>query len=379
MKANPFKPTAGKMPPILIGRQNVIDDFKTGLKNGAGAPERLMLITGQRGFGKTVMLSELEKIASDNGWETYHETASEGMIARLLDKLKNKKASIGKASISPSVSIPGIASLELGGVELSMAERTVAMRDLVNARLKRLPEGKGIMFAIDEAQAASMDDLIALATTVQHVIHDEDMTGAPDDKQHGVAFVFAALPNLVDDLVNDKVLTFLRRSTFERLSAISASDVRNAYMKTISGSGKKISIDDAQAAAQATGGNPFLVQLIGYCSWEFADARGSNSILAEDIEQGTKDAVRRYYDTVCAPAFNSLTSAQQKFAAAMAIDYPDPSHLDDIAKHAGKSISWARKYRASLINAQVIEPVHPGFVRYTIPYFGDWAKASLHE
>ena len=44
MTANPFKPTAGKMPPILIGRQNIIDDFQEALVNGAGAPGRLMCV-----------------------------------------------------------------------------------------------------------------------------------------------------------------------------------------------------------------------------------------------------------------------------------------------------------------------------------------------
>lgn len=52
MTANPFKPTAGKMPPILVGRQNIIDDFQEALANGAGAPGRLMLIMGQRGYVK---------------------------------------------------------------------------------------------------------------------------------------------------------------------------------------------------------------------------------------------------------------------------------------------------------------------------------------
>lgn len=27
MAINPFKPTAGKMPPILIGRHSIIEDF----------------------------------------------------------------------------------------------------------------------------------------------------------------------------------------------------------------------------------------------------------------------------------------------------------------------------------------------------------------
>ena len=51
MVINPFKPTAGKMPPILIGRQSIIEDFSEALTNGVGAPGRIMLVTGQRGFG----------------------------------------------------------------------------------------------------------------------------------------------------------------------------------------------------------------------------------------------------------------------------------------------------------------------------------------
>lgn len=68
MNPNPFKPTAGKRPPILIGRESVIEDFEEGLDNGAGAPGRLMLITGNRGCGKTVLLRELQRLASERGW-----------------------------------------------------------------------------------------------------------------------------------------------------------------------------------------------------------------------------------------------------------------------------------------------------------------------
>ena len=39
MNPNPFKPTAGKRPPILIGRESVIEDFEEGLDNGAVPPE----------------------------------------------------------------------------------------------------------------------------------------------------------------------------------------------------------------------------------------------------------------------------------------------------------------------------------------------------
>jgi len=81
---NPFKPTAGKMPPILIGRQSIIEDFSEALTNGVGAPGRIMLVTGQRGFGKTVMLTEFRRIAKAQHWEVIGETASAGLAARSL-------------------------------------------------------------------------------------------------------------------------------------------------------------------------------------------------------------------------------------------------------------------------------------------------------
>ena len=51
-KMNPFKPTAGGEPPLLIGRERVVRDFDKGLDNGVGAPGRIMLITGARGREK---------------------------------------------------------------------------------------------------------------------------------------------------------------------------------------------------------------------------------------------------------------------------------------------------------------------------------------
>ena len=83
MDGNPFKPTAGKMPPVLVGRQLIIEDFREALRDGIGAPGRIMLVTGQRGFGKTVMLTEFRKIAKSEGWLTISETASDGLVDRL--------------------------------------------------------------------------------------------------------------------------------------------------------------------------------------------------------------------------------------------------------------------------------------------------------
>jgi len=55
--ANPFKPTAGSNPPLLIGRQDMIDEFTESIEDGPGAPGRITIFTGARGVGKTVLIA----------------------------------------------------------------------------------------------------------------------------------------------------------------------------------------------------------------------------------------------------------------------------------------------------------------------------------
>ncbi|MDN5794791.1 MAG: ATP-binding protein [Intrasporangium sp.] len=57
---NPFTPTFGTSPPLLVGRDGDLEDFLEGLRGGPGAPERATLVTGLRGTGKTVMLNAYE-------------------------------------------------------------------------------------------------------------------------------------------------------------------------------------------------------------------------------------------------------------------------------------------------------------------------------
>lgn len=102
MNPNPFKPTAGKRPPVLIGRESVIEDFEEGLDNGAGAPGRLMLITGNRGCGKTVLLRELQRLASERRWAVVSDSASLGLCDRLADALRSNKPVVTSMEFGPS-------------------------------------------------------------------------------------------------------------------------------------------------------------------------------------------------------------------------------------------------------------------------------------
>lgn len=378
MATNPFKPTADKMPPVLVGRQGVIDEFVEGLENGAGAPGRLMLISGNRGYGKTVMLGELRREAIARGWTVLPETASRGMCDRLLQALSPRKARVDAASISPSVSIGGVVSASLGSLSITAPEeRALTLRDAINARLAEMEPGRGIVFTIDEAQAASEQDMVTLATTLQHVIADQDMSPLPDDQKRGIAMVFAALPSSVDDLLDNKVLTFLRRAQKERLGDVMIPDVRDSYVEAVNRAGKEIGFDAAMLAARHSGGHPYLVQLVGYYMWRSADKRGSNTIEPVDVELGVRDAREAFFDAVCAPVYYGLRSPQRLFIEAMARDEVGPSRLADIARRCERSSAWASKYRASLIRERVIEAAGYGLVRMCAPHLLDFINEKI--
>ena len=263
MGPNPFKPTAGKMPPILIGRQAVIDDFTDGLRNGAGAPGRLMLVTGQRGFGKTVVLTELGNVARDAGWVEVAETASPGFVERLAERLEASAHKGARITASPQLTVPMVGSLSLGSVEMGNAAAPSTLRDAINQRLKRMDKGLGVLITLDEAQGADIDELVALGTAVQHVIRDQDATDLSDADKRGVALVISALPSMVDDLLDQKVLTFLRRAMREDLAEVPVPDVRNAYLKTVRENGMDISLENAQMAAEVLDCEPDDITVFG--------------------------------------------------------------------------------------------------------------------
>lgn len=372
---NPFKPTAGKMPPILIGRQSIIDDFKEGLENGAGAPGRLMLITGQRGYGKTVMLTELGRVAKDAGWEVISETASEGMCDRLASALVRPGMKLRGVNVQPSIGVSGILNASLGGASFSVDQVALTLREVVNQRLAKMPRGKGIVFTIDEAQAASMADMVALATTIQHVIRDEDMRDVSDSDKHGVAFVFAALPSLMDELLHERVLTFLRRSVQHDLGLVAYPDVRSAHIEVVREGGLAIDSEVAELAAEASDGYPYMIQLVGYYMWRAAEVRGSKEIEEADVIQGKKDALVLFDDAVCAPLFDGLTAAQKLFVKAVAKEAPQPAKVSEIANRAHRSASWVSKYRASLIKERVVESAGYGLVRLSASHLAEYVQS----
>ncbi|NHM15934.1 AAA family ATPase [Eggerthellaceae bacterium zg-887] len=350
---NPFKPTAGAEPPVLVGREKVIEDFSDGLAEGAGARGRLMRITGPRGSGKTVLLTELGDLARNEGWDVIDETARDGLCDRIAHAASSEAS---RADLS--------FDLHAGVFDFHAAtpkpEGPCDLRDALTKRLQVLARQKrGLLITLDEVQDANRDEMREIAAAVQHLIREK----------HDIAFVFAGLTSGVLDLVNGEALTFLRRALPEELAAIPTEEVRAAYRETMVRSGLDIEDEALSIAAQATVGYAYLVQLVGYQVWRAGKGHVETSklITALDARQGVDAAIDEFFDAVLESAVAGLPLRAVEYLLAMA-DGPDVCPTAFVADELNVAAASLTSYRRMLIQRQIIESHARGFVTFAIPY-----------
>lgn len=370
--SNPFKPTAGMTPPVLVGRADDIADFSYALDDGVGAPGRLMYITGARGVGKTVMLNALGDIARERGWLVIDETAETGFLPRLINALQQHNESHISALTMPSgsVSIPGApvgASLSLGTVQFTPAEHALDFRRAMSRRLDALERKHlGILITLDEVQASSIIEIRSLATAVQHLIRE----------RRNIAFVFAGLPAMVEDVINDDVLTFLRRAERKHLGDVALDEVRRAFATTIAANGKHITDNALDTLTQATNGYPFMIQLVGYWAWRASETgmhANRTEITAEAAAKGITQAKVKLGDMVHGPAIDKLSAMGRDYLLAMAQD-DGPSSTGEIARRLERDPTYANVYRTQLIKEDIIYQSSYGYVDFKIPYLRDYLR-----
>ena len=363
--ANPFKPTAGAEPPVLAGRKKVIDDFTDGLTEGPGAPGRLMRISGPRGSGKTVLLTELGDIAKDKGWVVVDETAGKGLVDRITERLARQ---LPEANASMDIDL-GFVKAHAG---VSSGTGGADIRTVLDEAAGRIGK-KGVLVTVDEVQDADKGEMAAISQAVQHLIREKK----------DVAFVFAGLTMGVADFINGEAMTFLRRAKAEQLKSIPDDDVAAAFEKTFGDSGMPIAGNALSDAVAATGGYAYMVQLVGYNVWKVARRHFGESpaVATEDVREGAEMAMGDYVEAVIEPALSRLSKRAMSYLVEMS-GSDGPSSTGCVAKSLGVPAQSLSSVRASLIAKQVIEPTEArGYVDFAIPwmreYVGDHATELM--
>jgi len=272
---NPFRPSAGHMPPYLAGREREMDEFKKLLTQ-----EPIMqnaVITGLRGLGKTVLLEKFKPVAIEAGWfwagTDLSESASvseEILATRILADLSLVTSTITLSESRQAVGmspIPVRTEKPLGFQKL--AEIFHNTPGLVSDKLKAVLETawgvirqvkkRGIIFAYDEAQnmADHKDKSQFPLSLLLDVFQSIQRKGAP------FMLVLSGLPTLYPKLVEAR--TYAERMfhviMLERLGEQAS---REAVAKPIEKAKCPVSLVDASLSTiyKITQGYPYFIQYV---------------------------------------------------------------------------------------------------------------------
>jgi hypothetical protein len=364
---NPFRATFGVSPPFLAGRDAVLAEFDGALADGPGASGRAMLFTGARGAGKTVLLNAVEDRARGRGWLVISETANAGFVERLTTQhlprlLREFDPATARSRLS-SVSLP----MGLGGAAWERIETHVAgggLREQIALLTDLLaPHETGLLITLDEIHRDATAELREFATTIQH--------GFREERQ--LAFIAAGLASAVSDVLNDDVLTFLRRADRHTLNAVGPQDALRALAEPIRQAGRTVSDEALEVMVEGSEGYPFLIQLVGERAWRVhSEERG---ISVEDARVGVVRGREQLGILVHAPALARISEVDGSFLLAMTED-EGPSKMADIQARLGVDVNYASQYRLRLIDAELIEAARRGYVRFTLPYLRDYLRAE---
>ena len=359
---NPFRPTVGAEPPQLVGRAGLLDEFSYGLHIRTGAPGLLTIFTGARGVGKTVMLGEAEDEAHRAGWTVVSETATRGFLGRIGQAMLPLVEELGSGPPKRRITGLGIAGFSID-TELP-PEQQVGWRQLGEEFLRLLDvQETGLALTLDEIHGADRDELAQLAASVQHFIR----AGLP------VALVLAGQPAAVSDLLDEGAATFLRRADRIDLHATAIDEVEVSYLEVFAALPHRIDASLLRVAAEATGGYPFLIQLIGYHLWQAAET-AAGPLQPEQVNLAISAAHRRNSRMVIGAALAAATPKDLEFLRAMADD-DGPSRTADIGQRLGDAPNTVGNYRARLIVAGLIESVGHGLVNFAIPGLRNYLRS----
>ena len=360
-RQNPFTPSFGSIPPVFAGRKYVIKEILSGLQSGPGNPNRASLLVGARGSGKTALLAKVAKEAGQYGWVSVRITAVSGMLEDILiQSRRNGDAFLTKEARSHLTSI-GVAGLSAGRqlTEKPLTNWRAQMEDLVDELAQH---SVGLFITVDEIK--NTDDMRILAATFQHFVSEEKK----------VALLMAGLPQNVSSLLSDETVSFLRRSVQHQLGPIhEPHEVREVIRKTIELSGRSIDEVALKEAALATGGFPFLIQLVGYHIWRQNPL--ADTIEKRDVKEGVLYAQEDMEGRILRLTVRELSDGDLQFLLAMLED-ENESQIADIAKRLEVSSSHAGQYRLRLIEQGIIGGRGRGKVGFDLPMLKDYLRRT---
>ena len=340
---NPYTLLFGRAPEQLIQRtadkaeilQNFSYDDPT---------EQVYMISGVRGSGKTVFMTDISnQLKKEEEWVVIDLSSESNLLddfASLLSSENSRAELFKKAKLN--LSFWGF------GLEVADSAPITSLQLALTKMLETLKKHrKKVLVTIDEV--VNNKQMREFASTFQIFMRQE----LP------VCLLMTGLFENIDELQNEKNLTFLYRAPKKCLEPLSKREMADNYKKAL-----KINDSDAMEMAQLTKGYSFAFQVLGHFTWE---AKGD---FRKAVEQ-TKRYVSDYsYDKIWA----ELSNNDRKIL--YGISNTPSGKIVDVRNSLGITTNEFNPYRKRLIKKGLIDGSQYGYVKLVLPFFDEYVQEN---
>lgn len=386
---NPFSPGAGSRPSEIVGRDKVLEEAKILLGRILNKrSEKSMLLTGLRGVGKTVLLNEVERMATQKGYRTIFIEAHEDKrlghlivpylrsILLELDVVKNinnkaKRAWCVLRNFANAFKVTfndvtyglnfdsekGVADSQ--DIEIDLPNLFVAVAEAAEEK------GCAIAIVIDEIQYFTQKELGAVIMAMHKV----------QQKNLPLLLLGAGLPVLPGLAGNAKSYAE-RLFSFPDIGPLSEQDAFKALQEPVHEFGVSFEEEALEEIFRLTKGYPYFIQEWGSLSWNLSP---SKIICLSTVRSATDLVVARLDSSFFRVRYDRLTSSERRFLRGMAELGSDTHKMADVADVLEVKTSSISPRRAQLIQKGMIYSPAYGDVAFTVPLFDEFMKRALPE
>ena len=362
MNNNPFNPSFGKMPSIFLKRGSLSQRIISEL-NRENSPFQTSLIYGQRGSGKTTLMSEIaSKLEKNKDWIIIDLVLDNDLLISLTNQLQEH---LLKLKLIKNLDI----KMNFLGIDInaSLAQNIDAnFQQIFQTSLEKLTKkGKKVLINIDEVHLTPL--LKIFANCYQIMIR----------KNLNVSLLMAGLPENVSEIQNNDVLTFLLRANRIVLDPLDLETIKLSYKHTFQKANFNIDDKTILYMTKQTQGFAYAFQLLGYHVWRYATDQNKNtisiSLIDEILDIYLNDLNRNVYFKV----YNDLSFKEKEFVQAMVKVGKTKVKSQEIGKIMNKSANYLAVYRRKLIDDQVIKPDGYSYVSFLLPHFDKFIEQEM--
>lgn len=387
---NPYTPNAGKQPPAVLGRDDLIANFDILLQRmSRGRTDQSMIITGLRGVGKTVLLGRFYKKALEQKWvviETevtklddtaFRRNMAGSMRAALFDlspraRWTDRMRRAGAVLKSFSLTVDPAGGLTAGidvDALTGLGDRDDLQHDLTDLFVAvgeaAQDAQRGLVLLFDEIQFLSKPQLEALISALHKTVQ----------RDLPITMVGAGLPQIAE-LAGDAKSYAARLFQFPRIDNLSEPDACRALADPAHAEGALFKDDALARAVEITGGYPYFLQELGFAVWGIAEG---DTITADDVEEALPLYEAKLDSSFFRVRLDRCTEKQTSYLRAMSELGPEPQKAADVAAKMDRTSPQVATTRAELIAMGLLYTPEHGYAAFTVPHFDKFMLRAIPD